>query len=120
MSYAPLGFGLLTGAITTDTVYPAGDWRGEPAPDPDDPDVVPEFLPERLPGVLARVDRLRPIADRLGISLAQLALAWNHHQPGVTSAIAGESDPEHARINAAAGDVALDPATLEEIDAASS
>jgi aryl-alcohol dehydrogenase-like predicted oxidoreductase len=117
VSYAPLGFGLLTGAITLDTAYPEGDWRAE-TDDPNAPDVVPEFLPDRMPGVLTRVDRLRPIADRLGLSLAQLALAWNHHQPGVTSAIAGSRDPEHARANAAAGDVELGPGTLEEIDAA--
>jgi aryl-alcohol dehydrogenase-like predicted oxidoreductase len=64
------------------------------------------------------VDRLRPIADGLGITLAQLALAWCHHQPGVTSAIAGSRDPGHARANAAAGDVGLDATTLAEIEAA--
>jgi aryl-alcohol dehydrogenase-like predicted oxidoreductase len=119
VAYAPLAFGLLTGAITTATAYAEGDWRGEHAEDedPDDPDVVPEFLPDRLPSVLARVDRLRPIADGLGITLAQLALAWCHHQPGVTSAIAGSRDPIHARANAAAGDVGLDATTLAEIEA---
>jgi aryl-alcohol dehydrogenase-like predicted oxidoreductase len=120
VAYAPLAFGLLTGAITTETAYAEGDWRGEhdEDEDPDDPDVVPEFLPDRLPGVLARVDRLRPIADGLGISLAQLALAWCFQQPGVTSAIAGSRDPEHARANAAAGDVRLDASTLAEVEAA--
>ena len=35
---------------------------------------------------------LRPIAERLGITMAQLALAWNVAQPGVTSAIAGSRE----------------------------
>jgi aryl-alcohol dehydrogenase-like predicted oxidoreductase len=120
VAYAPLAFGLLTGAITAGASYQEGDWRGEnaAAEDPDDPDVVPEFLPHRLPGVLARVDRLRPIAAGLGLTLAQLALAWCHHQPGVTSAIAGSRDPGHARANAGAGDLELDAATLAAVEAA--
>jgi aryl-alcohol dehydrogenase-like predicted oxidoreductase len=62
------------------------------------------------------VERLRPIADRLGITMAQLALAWVNHQPGVTSAIAGSRDPEHVRQNAAAGEVELDQKTLDEVE----
>ena len=48
----------------------------------------------------------------------QLALAWNHHQPGVTSAIAGSRDAGHTRENAAAGDIALDADSLAALDAA--
>jgi aryl-alcohol dehydrogenase-like predicted oxidoreductase len=62
------------------------------------------------------VEALRPVAERLGIKLAQLALAWNVHQPGVTAAIAGSRNPDHVRSNAAAGDVELDDATLSELD----
>ncbi len=62
------------------------------------------------------VDALRPIAESLGITLAQLALAWAVHQPGVTSAIAGSRNPDHARENAAAGRVELDGETLERIE----
>ena len=63
------------------------------------------------------VERLRPIAERLGCSLSELALAWNVHQPGVTAAIAGSRNPAHVRTNAAAGDVELDETTLAELDA---
>ena len=62
------------------------------------------------------MDALRPIAERLGCTLAQLALAWNWHQPGVTSAIAGSRNPAHVRANAVAGDLELDAATLGELD----
>ena len=108
VSYAPLAYGLLTGAITAETSFAAGDWRGQEQED--------EGPFTDLPRSLATVDRLRPVADRLGISLADLALAWNVHQPGVTSAIAGSRNPEHVRANAASGDVELDAATLEELD----
>jgi aryl-alcohol dehydrogenase-like predicted oxidoreductase len=63
------------------------------------------------------VEALRPVAERSGITLAQLALAWNVAQPGVTGAIAGSRNPDHVRSNAAAGDIVLDEATLDELDA---
>ena len=44
-------------------------------------------------------------------------LAWNVHQPGVTSAIAGSRNADHVRANAAAGDLVLDASTVAEIDA---
>jgi aryl-alcohol dehydrogenase-like predicted oxidoreductase len=119
VAYGPLGFGFLTGSIGLDTLFPEGDWRRVDADaDLDDPDVEPVFHPANRAEILARVDRLRPIAGRLGLTLAQLALAWNHHQPGVTSAIAGSRDLGHARANGAAGDVELDDETLAEIEAA--
>jgi aryl-alcohol dehydrogenase-like predicted oxidoreductase len=107
VAYGPLGFGLLTGKISRERALSASDWRrSEEGP----------FTPERLDHDLAIVEALRPIAERLGITMAQLALAWNVAQPGVTSAIAGSRDPGHARDNAAAGDVELDRRTLSEIE----
>ena len=108
VSYGPLAFGLLTGAVTADTRFPPGDWRGENRSEGPFAD---------LTGSLEVVDRLRPVAERLECSLAQLALAWNVHQPGVTAAIAGSRNPAHVRANAAAGDIELDEATLAELDA---
>jgi aryl-alcohol dehydrogenase-like predicted oxidoreductase len=66
--------------------------------------------------VLAAVQRLRPIADGLGVTMAQLALAWVLREPDVSSAIVGASRPEQVRDNAAASGVALDEATLRAID----
>jgi aryl-alcohol dehydrogenase-like predicted oxidoreductase len=107
VSYGPLAYGLLTGAVGPDTRFAEGDWRGRPHEEGPFAD---------LEGSLAVVDRLRPVADRLGWSLAQLALAWNVHQPGVTAAIAGSRNAAHLRSNAAAGDLELDRATLDELD----
>lgn len=107
LSYGPLAYGLLTGAITEETRFARGDHRGRASG---------LFGPGNRERNLAVVDALRPIAERLSITLAQLALAWNVHQPGVTGAIAGSRDPDHVRANAAAGDVVLDEATLAELD----
>jgi aryl-alcohol dehydrogenase-like predicted oxidoreductase len=63
------------------------------------------------------VDGVRAVAERLNITLAQLALAWNFHQPGVTSAIAGSRNPAYVRSHAEAGDVELDEETLAELGA---
>jgi aryl-alcohol dehydrogenase-like predicted oxidoreductase len=108
VTYGPLAFGLLTGAIGRDTSFGPGDWRGGTHAEGPFAD---------LDGSLGIVERLRPIAERLGCTLAQLALAWNVHQPGVTSAIAGSRNADHVRANADAGDLELDAGTLAEIDA---
>jgi aryl-alcohol dehydrogenase-like predicted oxidoreductase len=68
--------------------------------------------------VLERVQRLVPIAERLGITMAQLALAWVLREPNVASAIVGASRPEQVRDNAAASGIDLDAGTLAEIDRA--
>jgi aryl-alcohol dehydrogenase-like predicted oxidoreductase len=112
--FGPLAYGLLTGAIGADTAFDRRDWRGGGSGMSYYRDL---FAPGKLERSLAVVDALRPIADRLGITLAQLALAWVADQPGVTAAIAGSRNPEHVRQNAEAGDVVLDQGTLEEIEA---
>lgn len=113
ISYGPLGYGLLTGAITRDTEFTDDDWRGGGhgmrAYDT-------MFAPGKLEANLDKVDALRPVADRIGITLAQLALAWVVHQRGATGAIAGSRSPNHVAENARAGDVELDEKDLEEID----
>jgi aryl-alcohol dehydrogenase-like predicted oxidoreductase len=66
--------------------------------------------------VLRAVQRLVPIAERLGISLAQLSLAWVLREENVASAIIGASRPEQVEENASGSGVELDEATLEAID----
>ena len=68
--------------------------------------------------VLEAVERLRPIARGLDLSLAQLALAWVLRQPAVSSAITGASRPEQIDDNVGAAGVVLDQATLDDIDKA--
>ena len=66
--------------------------------------------------VLERVQRLRPVADGLGCSMAQLALAWILRERNVASAIIGASRPDQLRDNAAASGLELDDDTLRAID----
>lgn len=108
VSYGPLAYGLLTGAITSESAFGREDHRGS-----QDHEL---FGPGNRERSLAVLEGLRPIAKRLGCSVAQLALAWNVHQPGVTAAIAGSRNPEHVRSNAAAGDVELDEDTLSDLE----
>jgi aryl-alcohol dehydrogenase-like predicted oxidoreductase len=68
--------------------------------------------------LLAAVQRLQPIADGLGITMAQLALAWVLREPNVASAIVGASRPEQVDQNVAASGIELDESTLAAIDEA--
>jgi aryl-alcohol dehydrogenase-like predicted oxidoreductase len=66
--------------------------------------------------LLERVQQLRPVADELGLSMAQLALAWVLREGNVASAIIGATRPEQVEDNAAASGVELDEATLSRIE----
>lgn len=58
-------------------------------------------------------DGLRPIAEALGATVAQVAIAWVLHQPGVTAAIAGSRSDGHMAENAAAATIDLSEALAE-------
>jgi aryl-alcohol dehydrogenase-like predicted oxidoreductase len=68
--------------------------------------------------VLERVQRLVPIAEGLGVTMAQLALAWVLREDNVAAAIVGASRPEQVEENAGASGISLDAATLQAIDEA--
>jgi aryl-alcohol dehydrogenase-like predicted oxidoreductase len=68
--------------------------------------------------VLEGVQRLVPISGGLGITMAQLAIAWVLRLPEVSSAIVGASRPQQVVDNAAASGIELDEETLREIDEA--
>jgi aryl-alcohol dehydrogenase-like predicted oxidoreductase len=70
-------------------------------------------LDQRL---LERVQQLSSVADELGLSMAQLALAWVLREENVASAIIGASRPEQVSDNAGASGVELDADTLARID----
>ena len=109
LAYSPMALGLLTGGITRDTVI--SDWRaGRGGAGPE------LFRPGTLERNLDLVERLRGVAERIGISLPTLALRWVIEQPGVTAAIAGSRNADHARANAGAGDLRLAADVLVEID----
>ncbi len=65
-----------------------------------------------------RVRALKPIADELGVTRAQLALAWILAQPGVSSVITGATRVDHVVDNAAAAEVELSDEVLQRIEEA--
>lgn len=114
IAYGPLAYGLLTGAITAQTRFHPGDFRS--GNDPGFSYYRELFAPGRIERHLEVVDRLRPLAAGLEATVAQLALAWAFHRPGVTAAIAGSRSPKHNRENAGAGDLQIPAEVLEEIE----
>ena len=67
--------------------------------------------------VLSKVDRLKPLADQLGISMAQLALAWSLREENVASVIVGATRAEQLEENVKAVGIELPPEVCSEIDA---
>jgi aryl-alcohol dehydrogenase-like predicted oxidoreductase len=70
----------------------------------------------RSDDLLAAVQQLIPIADELGITLSQMALAWALRRPEVASAIIGASRPEQLEANVRASGLKLSAETLISID----
>jgi aryl-alcohol dehydrogenase-like predicted oxidoreductase len=103
LCYSPLASGLLTGAYGRDTTFGPDDWRSR------------ELSASLIAAGADMVQRMRPIAERLGVTVPVLALSWALHQPGVTAVIAGSLKAANVRANAAAGDLRLDAATLREL-----
>ncbi len=106
--FSPLGQGVLTGKYSGGTIP-----RDSRASDPHSNMFMERYLED---GVLERVDRMRPLADALGVSLAQLALAWCLRQPGVSSVIVGATRAEQVAENAKASGVALPAETAAALD----
>jgi aryl-alcohol dehydrogenase-like predicted oxidoreductase len=68
--------------------------------------------------ILEAVDRLRPIAEEAGLSMAELALAWVPRRPEVASAIIGAARLEQVHANARASGLELTPDTMAAIEQA--
>ena len=66
--------------------------------------------------VLTAVQRLKPIAEQEGLTLAQLAVAWVLNNPNVSSAIIGATKPAQIKENVKASGVKLSAETLKAID----
>jgi aryl-alcohol dehydrogenase-like predicted oxidoreductase len=66
--------------------------------------------------VLTGVQKLQPIADEVGLTMAQLAIAWVLQNPNIAAAIIGASRPEQVAANVKASGVTLDADVLTAID----
>jgi aryl-alcohol dehydrogenase-like predicted oxidoreductase len=106
-----LAQGVLTGKYRPGEPVPAGSR----AADSEGGHYIAQWLAE---DVLTAVQRLRPIAEEAGASMAQLALAWALTRPGISSVIVGASRPEQVADNLGALDLTLDDALLRAVDEA--
>ena len=107
--WSPLAQGILTGK------YKPGE------PPPENTRATSESMgmwmdKARDEELLERVQRLRPIADELGLTMAQLALAWVLREPNVASAIIGATRPQQVEDNVGAVGVELGDDVLRRID----
>jgi len=109
--WSPLAQGVLTGKYRPGE-QPPGDSRAAS-------ESMSGFMDRLMQDpVLEAVQRLQPIAEGIGLTMAQMALAWVLRQANVASAIVGASRPEQVRANASASGLSLDASTLAAIDEA--
>lgn len=105
VAWSPLGNGFLTGTVQA---LGEGDFRHN----------APRFSADNLAANNDRYAPVRDLAADLGITPAQLALAWLLHQDEHVVAIPGSRTPAHIAENTAAADIKLHPDTLARIDQA--
>jgi aryl-alcohol dehydrogenase-like predicted oxidoreductase len=106
VAYSPLGRGLLTGRLRSESDMPNGDWRRN----------LPRFQGDNLDANARLVERLGEVASRHGVTVAQLSLAWALHQGDDIVPIPGTRRRENLEANAAASDIALSADDLRDID----
>ncbi|MGH3345111.1 MAG: aldo/keto reductase family protein [Carbonactinosporaceae bacterium] len=107
--WSPIGQGVLTGKYRPGAAPP----RGSRASDEAGAGFIARMLSDE---VLGRVQRLAPVAEQAGLSLAQLAIAWTLQNSNVSAAIIGASRPEQVHENGKAAGVVLDAETLKVVD----
>jgi aryl-alcohol dehydrogenase-like predicted oxidoreductase len=108
--FSPIAQGALTGKYRPGEAAPEGSRATD---EKGGADFIKRWMND---DVLSRVQQLRPIADGLGVTMAQLAVAWVLHNDNVAAAIVGASRPEQVVENVKAVGVKLDAGVLEQID----
>lgn len=107
--WSPLAQGVLTGKYRPGEQPPSDSRAASSAMNGN----IDRFMSDEI---LTAVQKLQPIADNLGCTMAQLALAWILRRSEVSSAITGASRPEQVIQNVAAADITLTPEVLQAID----
>jgi aryl-alcohol dehydrogenase-like predicted oxidoreductase len=107
LPFSPLGRGFLAGRFSSSDELQDNDFRRG----------LPRFQSDALRQNLAIVERVRAIAERVGATPAQVALAWVLAKGDNVIPIPGTKTPKYLTENAAAADVELSPADLAELDA---
>ncbi|WP_406042437.1 aldo/keto reductase family protein [Micromonospora sp. NBC_00898] len=108
--WSPMAQGVLSGKYLPGQPPPAGSRATD---EKSGAGFIARFMTD---DVLTRVQRLKPLAEQAGLSMAQLAIAWVLQNPNVSSAIIGASRPEQVHDNVKAAGVKLDADLLKAID----
>jgi aryl-alcohol dehydrogenase-like predicted oxidoreductase len=108
VAYSPLGRGFLSGRFRSPQDVPEDDFRRN----------NPRFQGENFERNLQIVDRVRQIAEEKGVSAAQLALAWVHHQGDDVVPIPGTKRRRYLEENVAATEIELSEEDLRRLDEA--
>jgi voltage-dependent potassium channel beta subunit len=108
--WSPIAQGVLTGKYRPGEQPPAGSRATD---EKGGADMIQRWMQD---DVLERVQRLRPVAEDAGLSMAQLAVAWVLQNDSVSAAIIGASRPEQVTDNVKASGVRLDDDTMKAID----
>jgi aryl-alcohol dehydrogenase-like predicted oxidoreductase len=108
--WSPMAQGVLTGKYVPGRPPPPGSRATD---EKSGAGFIARFMSDE---VLSTVQRLKPIAEQAGLTMAQLAIAWVLQNPNVASAIVGATRPEQVRDNVAASGVKLDIDLLKAID----
>ncbi|GAA4822654.1 aldo/keto reductase family protein [Tomitella cavernea] len=110
--WSPMAQGVLTGKYRPDAAPPAGSRATD---DKGGRDMIARFME---PHVLSAVQRLRPVADDLGVTMSQLAVAWVLANDNVASALVGASRPGQIAENVKAAELTLSGEVLAAVDRA--
>ena len=108
--WSPIAQGVLTGKYRPGQPLPEGSRATD---DKGGAKMIERFMNDE---VLTAVQDLKPIADELSLSMAQLAVAWVLQNENVASAIIGASRPEQVHDNAGAAGVRIPEELMTRID----
>jgi methylglyoxal reductase len=108
LTYMSMEQGLLTGRVGLDRVFDPSEFRSNAAWNP-------WYLMSNRQRVLGLLAGWKGLTDKYACTLAQLVLAWTAAQPGVTHVLAGGRTRTQVAENVKAGDLAIEPADLQQI-----
>jgi aryl-alcohol dehydrogenase-like predicted oxidoreductase len=110
--FSPIAQGALTGKYKPGAAPPSGSRATD---EKGGADSIQRWMDEET---LTRIQALEPVASDLGLTMAQLAVAWVLQNDNVAAAIIGASRPEQVTDNVRASGVRLEPDVLKRIDEA--
>ena len=108
LPYSPLQRGLLTGKITRDYKFNEGDTRPG----------TKYYKPENLDRINAMLKRLKPVADKHGVTLSQLVINWTTNQPAMGCVLVGARNEQQVIDNARSLSFTISEQEMKQINQA--